>query len=107
MSGTSPARRDPDHRGYFGDFGGRYVPETLVEPVEQLERAYLEARDDCAFQEELARLLKNYVGRPTPLYEATRLSAAYQGARIFLKREDLTHTGAHKINNALGQALLA
>ena len=100
-------RRDPDSRGYFGEFGGRFVPETLVEPVEELERAYLAARDDEAFQAELARLLKHYVGRPTPVYEAKRLSEAFGGARIFLKREDLTHTGAHKINNALGQALLA
>jgi len=83
------------------------VPETLVEPVEQLERAYLEVREDPAFAAELARLLKHYVGRPTPVYEAKRLTQAYGGARIFLKREDLTHTGAHKINNALGQALLA
>jgi tryptophan synthase beta chain len=100
-------RRDPDARGYFGEFGGRYVPETLVEPIESLERAYFAARDDAAFGEELARLFKHYVGRPTPVYEARRLTAAYGGARIFLKREDLTHTGAHKINNALGQALLA
>ena len=100
-------RRDPDVRGYFGEFGGRFVPETLVEPIEQLERAYLEARDDRAFQAELDRLLKHYVGRPTPVYEAKRLTEAFGGARIFLKREDLTHTGAHKINNALGQALLA
>src|SRR5439155_11538257 len=100
-------RRDPDARGYFGEFGGRYVPETLVEPVEALERAYFAARDDEAFNEELRRLLTHYVGRPTPIYEARRLSAASGGARIFLKREDLTHTGAHKINNALGQALLA
>ncbi|MEP7306401.1 MAG: tryptophan synthase subunit beta [Acidobacteriota bacterium] len=100
-------RRDPDARGYFGEFGGRYIPETLVEPVEQLERAYFEARDDPAFQAELDRLLTHYVGRPTPLYEAQRLTRACGGARIFLKREDLTHTGAHKINNALGQALLA
>jgi tryptophan synthase beta chain len=100
-------RRDPDSRGYFGEFGGRFVPETLVEPVEELERAYLAARDDEGFQAELARLLKHYVGRPTPVYEAKRLSQAFGGARIFLKREDLTHTGAHKINNALGQALLA
>jgi tryptophan synthase beta chain len=99
--------RDPDVRGYFGAFGGRFVPETLVEPVEQLERAYFEARDDEAFRAELARLLKDYVGRPTPISEARRLTAACGGARIFLKREDLTHTGAHKINNALGQALLA
>jgi tryptophan synthase beta subunit len=101
------ARRDPDPRGYFGEFGGRYVPETLVEPVEALERAYMAARDDRSFQQELAHLLKHYVGRPTPLYEATRLAQEYGGARIFLKREDLTHTGAHKINNALGQGLLA
>src|SRR3954467_1788828 len=100
-------RRDPDARGYFGEFGGRYVPETLVEPVEELERAYFQVRDDPSFGAELDRLLKHYVGRPTPVYEARRLSAAAGGARIFLKREDLTHTGAHKINNALGQALLA
>jgi tryptophan synthase beta chain len=104
---TTITRRDPDARGYFGEFGGRFVPETLVEPVEELERAYLAARDDEAFQTELSRLLKHYVGRPTPVYEAKRLSEASGGARIFLKREDLTHTGAHKINNALGQALLA
>ena len=100
-------RRDPDKRGYFGEFGGRFVPETLVEPVEALERAYMEARDDPAFQARLDDLLAHYVGRPTPLYEARRLTEEYGGARIFLKREDLTHTGAHKINNALGQALLA
>jgi tryptophan synthase beta chain len=103
----SVTRRDPDARGYFGEFGGRYVPETLVEPVEELERAYLEVRDDPAFAAELNRLFKHYVGRPTPVYETSRLAEAAGGARIFLKREDLTHTGAHKINNALGQALLA
>src|SRR5881275_71143 len=101
------SRRDPDSRGYFGEFGGRYVPETLVRPIEELERAYLAARDDARFVAELDRLLKHYVGRPTPLYEARRLSKEYGGPRIFLKREDLTHTGAHKINNAIGQALLA
>ncbi|MBI3490454.1 MAG: tryptophan synthase subunit beta [Acidobacteria bacterium] len=100
-------RRDPDRRGYFGEFGGRYVPETLVEPVEELERAYFAVREDPRFHAELDRLLKHYVGRPTPVYDATRLAAEAGGARIFLKREDLTHTGAHKINNALGQALLA
>src|SRR5438874_5806714 len=101
------SRRDPDARGYFGEFGGRFVPETLVEPVEALERAYFAAREDGAFRAELDRLLKHYVGRPTPVYEAARLSAACGGARIFLKRDDLTPTGAHKTNNALGQALLA
>jgi tryptophan synthase beta chain len=100
-------RRDPDVRGYFGEFGGRFVPETLVEPVEELERAYFAAREDAAFGAELDALLQHYVGRPTPVYEAKRLTAHAGGARIFLKREDLTHTGAHKINNALGQALLA
>jgi tryptophan synthase beta chain len=107
MSTAATRRRDPDARGYFGEFGGRFVPETLVEPIEELERAYLGAREDPAFQAELDRLLKHYVGRPTPISEAKRLTAAAGGARIFLKREDLTHTGAHKINNALGQALLA
>ena len=100
-------RRDPDARGYFGPFGGRFVPETLVEPVDALARAYFAAREDPAFLAEWHHLLTHYVGRPTPVYEARRLSSALGGSRIFLKREDLTHTGAHKINNALGQALLA
>src|SRR5436309_15867998 len=100
-------RRDPDARGYFGEFGGRFVPETLVEPVEELERAYFAARDDARFHAELDRLLKHYVGRPTPVSEARRLSEASSGARLFLKREDLAHTGAHKINNAVGHGLLA
>jgi tryptophan synthase beta chain len=100
-------RRDPDARGYFGAFGGRFVPETLVAPIQELEQAYLRARQDEAFGAELARLLADYVGRPTPLWDARRLRQHCGGARILLKREDLTHTGAHKINNALGQALLA
>lgn len=100
-------RRDPDARGYYGAFGGRFVPETLVAAIEGLEAAYFEARRDPAFSEELQRLLQHYVGRATPLWDARRLSEACGGARILLKREDLTHTGAHKINNALGQALLA
>jgi tryptophan synthase beta chain len=102
-------RRDPDARGYFGAYGGRFVPETLVAPIEELTAGYLAARADPAFGEALDRLLKHYVGRPTPLYEASRLSesAGVNGVRILLKREDLTHTGAHKINNSLGQALLA
>ena len=99
--------RDPDARGYFGPYGGRYVPETLVEPVEALERAYMEARQDPSFSTALSELLSKYVGRPTPIWEAKRLAADAGGARLFLKREDLAHTGAHKINNALGQALLA
>src|SRR5258708_18509415 len=100
MKSISP-HRDPDAHGYFGEFGGRYVPETLVEPVEELERAYFAVRDNPEFHAELDRLFKHYVGRPTPVYDARRLSAACGGARIFLKREDLTHTGAHKINNAI------
>jgi tryptophan synthase beta chain len=100
-------RRDPDARGYFGAFGGRFVPETLVAPIEALEREYLRARQDESFAAELSRLLTHYVGRATPLWEARRLREHCGGARILLKREDLTHTGAHKINNALGQALLA
>ena len=99
--------RDPDERGYFGEYGGRYVPETLVKPVEELEHAYFTARQDPRFLSELSDLLVRYVGRPTPVWEATRLAKAVGGARLFLKREDLAHTGAHKINNALGQALLA
>ncbi len=100
-------RRDPDARGYYGPYGGRFVPETLAAPIEELQAAYVAARADQAFGDELGALLHHYVGRPTPLYEARRLAADAGGARIFLKREDLTHTGAHKINNALGQALLA
>jgi tryptophan synthase beta chain len=97
----------PDQRGHFGPYGGRYVPEVLMAPIEELETAYLAAREDPAFQAELADLLRNYAGRPTPLYFAKRLTQQLGGARIWLKREDLLHTGAHKINNCLGQALLA
>jgi tryptophan synthase beta chain len=97
----------PDAKGHFGPYGGRYVPEVLMAPLEELEQAYLEARNDASFSAELDDLLKNYAGRPTPLYHARRLSETLGGARIYLKREDLLHTGAHKINNALGQALLA
>ncbi len=97
----------PDSTGHFGPYGGRFVPEVLMSPLEQLERAYREARVDPAFQEELKRLLADYAGRPTPLYHAARLSEHCGGAKIYLKREDLLHTGAHKINNCLGQALLA
>ncbi len=99
-------KRDPDARGYFGEFGGRFIPETLVAPVEELTTAYFEARCDPAFLVELEHLLATYVGRPTPLYEA-RNATAGTGVRLFIKREDLAHTGAHKINNAIGQTLLA
>ncbi len=104
---VSPAASLPDARGRFGRFGGQFAPETLMPALAELVAAYDEARADPAFQAEIDRLAAHYVGRPTPLYEATRLAAESGGARIFLKREDLAHTGAHKINNALGQALLA
>ncbi len=97
----------PDRGGHFGPYGGRYVPEVLMAPIEELEEAYLAAREDEAFQAELDALLRDYAGRPTPLYFARRLSEKLGGAHIWLKREDLLHTGAHKINNCLGQALLA
>lgn len=97
----------PDARGRFGEFGGRYVPETLMHPVEELEQAFEAARADPSFKEELARLLKDFAGRPTPLFPARRLTGHLGGAQIYLKREDLLHTGAHKINNCLGQGLLA
>ena len=96
----------PDPKGHFGPYGGRYVPEVLMAPLEQLEQAYLEARHDPGFQAELKDLLANYAGRTTALYYAKRLSENAGGAKIYIKREDLLHTGAHKINNCLGQALL-
>ncbi|MCX8075468.1 MAG: pyridoxal-phosphate dependent enzyme, partial [Aquificaceae bacterium] len=97
----------PDKRGYFGEFGGKFVPETLMYAIEELEKAYLQVKDDPTFWEELQTYLKDFAGRPTPLYYAGRLTEYAGGARIYLKREDLLHTGAHKINNTLGQALLA
>lgn len=99
--------RYPDERGWFGTFGGRFAPETLIGPLQELEEAYRVWRADPGFQQELSRLLQNYVGRETPLTFAERLTERLGGAKIFLKREDLAHTGAHKINNALGQILLA
>src|SRR6476620_11019832 len=96
----------PDTQGRFGPFGGRYVPETLMYALRQLTEQYEQARQDPEFQRQFAYYLKQYVGRPTPLYFAERLTKEAGGARIFLKREDLNHTGAHKINNSLGQALL-
>jgi len=97
----------PDARGRFGAFGGQYVPETLMSALAELERVYRETQADAAFLAELSGLLRDYAGRPTPLYFAARLTERAGGARIYLKREDLAHTGAHKINNAIGQGLLA
>ncbi|MGH7414226.1 MAG: tryptophan synthase subunit beta, partial [Candidatus Rokuibacteriota bacterium] len=108
---VSPARLRPaslpDATGHYGRFGGRFVPETLMQPLLDLEKAYRAARADARFRRRLRELLSTYAGRPTPLYFAERLTRHVGGARIYLKREDLCHTGAHKINNVLGQALLA
>jgi tryptophan synthase beta chain len=97
----------PDDLGHFGDYGGMFVPETLMNPLEELTREYEKAQKDKSFRDEFKYYLKEYVGRPTPLYFAERLTKALGGAKIYLKREDLCHTGAHKINNSLGQVLLA
>ena len=97
----------PDANGHFGPFGGRYVPETLMHPLQELEEEYFRAQKDPEFQHELSYYLREFVGRPTPLYHAQRLTQELGGAKIYLKREDLLHTGAHKINNAMGQILLA
>ena len=112
MTGPAPAAASeyatvPDVHGRFGPYGGRYVPETLMYPLQQLEEEYFRAQSDPLFQQELNYYLREFCGRPTPLYLAERLTKELGGARIYLKREDLLHTGAHKINNALGQALLA
>ena len=97
----------PNEKGYWGEFGGRFVPETLMSPLEELTSAYFAIRDDADFQAEFLNLLQDFSGRPTPLFYAKRLSETLGGAKIYLKREDLGHTGSHKINNALGQVLLA
>lgn len=97
----------PDATGHFGEFGGRYAPETLMSPLLELEDAYMSLKEDSDFQEEFQYYLREYVGRPNPLYYAERLTQALGGAKIYLKREDLNHTGAHKINNTIGQILLA
>jgi tryptophan synthase beta chain len=104
---AEPTAHDPDARGHFGAFGGRYVPEALMAVIEEVTAAYDKARTDQTFLDELDHLQTHYAGRPSPMYEATRLSEYAGGTRIFLKREDLNHTGSHKINNVLGQALLA
>jgi tryptophan synthase beta chain len=105
--GMTELKTQPDEMGHWGTYGGRFVPETLMAPLEELTAAYLSARDNSSFQSELATLLRDYAGRPTPLFYAARLTENAGGARIYLKREDLLHTGAHKINNTLGQVLLA
>lgn len=97
----------PNERGYWGEFGGRFVPETLMFPLEELTNTYFSVRDDAGFQAEFLQLLKDFSGRPTPLFHAARLTEKLGGAQIYLKREDLGHTGSHKINNAIGQVLLA
>ena len=107
MRSAVTTEKMPDAQGRFGPFGGRYVPETLMAPLEELERAYSEARNDAAFQTQADDLLKNFAGRPTPLQFASRLTEHLGGPKIYLKREDLLHTGAHKINNCIGQGLLA
>jgi len=100
-------RTGPDDRGHFGIYGGRYVAETLMPPLLTLETAYAEAKSDPAFQKEMDRNLKNYIGRPSPLYFAERMTEYFGGSKIYFKREDLNHTGAHKVNNVLGQIMLA
>src|SRR4051794_21289881 len=104
---SAPLTNLPDAQGRFGPYGGRYVPETLMDALRQLSEHYEAARQDAEFQAQLDHYLRTYVGRPSPLYFAERLTKEAGGARIFLKREDLNHTGAHKINNCIGQALLA
>src|SRR5438128_7395424 len=96
----------PDAQGHFGPYGGRFVPETLMHPLQELEEEYFRAQHDSAFQRELQYYLREFCGRPTPLYFAERLTRELVGPKIYLKREDLLHTAAHKINNAIGQVLL-
>ena len=107
MQKSPITKSEPDEHGHWGEFGGRYVPETLVAPLDELTNEFMRAREDPNFWGELNQLLRDYCGRPTPLFHARRLTAYAGGAQIYLKREDLLHTGAHKINNAIGQAFLA
>src|SRR3954470_17123078 len=107
LSSMSKPTLNPDAGGHWGRYGGRYVPETLMAPLEELTEAFHAGRDDASFHEEFDALLRDYSGRPTPLFHARRLKGHPAGARIYLKREDLSHTGSQKINNALGQVLLA
>lgn len=107
VQNSAPPQALPNDKGHFGPYGGRYVPETLMHPLQELEEEYRKAQEDADFQNELQYYLREFCGRPTPLYYAERLSQALGGAKIYLKREDLLHTGAHKINNCMGQILLA
>jgi len=107
LTATQRAPEVPDAQGHFGPYGGRYVPETLMHPLQELEAEYVRAHQDAGFQRELAYYLAEFCGRPTPLYYAERLTRELGGAKVYLKREDLLHTGAHKINNCIGQVLLA
>jgi len=107
MQKSPITKSEPDEHGHWGKFGGRYVPETLVAPLDELTNEFMRAREDPNFRDEFNRLLRDYCGRPTPLFHARRSTERAGGAQIYLKREDLLHTGAHKINNAAGQALLA
>ncbi|MEK7795219.1 MAG: pyridoxal-phosphate dependent enzyme, partial [Candidatus Hydrogenedentota bacterium] len=107
VSSETQRTRWPDARGRYGPYGGKFVPETLMPALAELEAAYRSAQKDPAFQKKLRWYQANYIGRPTPLYFSERMTERFGGAKIYLKREDLCHTGAHKINNALGQALLA
>src|SRR5213592_1688266 len=107
MQRSTITASEPDENGHWGKFGGRYVPETLVAPLDELTKEFTRARRDVDFWRDLNQLLRDYCGRPTPLFHAQRLTTRAGGAQIYLKREDLLHTGAHKINNAVGQALLA
>jgi tryptophan synthase beta chain len=107
MNKLNTYRGGPDEDGHFGIYGGRYVAETLMPLILEVESAYNEAKDDPAFEIELNGYLKSYVGRPSALYYAQRMSEHFGGARIYFKREDLNHTGAHKVNNCMGQILLA
>ena len=104
---SARSKSAPPAPGHFGEFGGIFVPETLMAPLLEVAEAYESARKDPAFQDELAGYLRDYVGRPTPLYLCARLTEHCRGAKIYLKREDLAHTGSHKLNNAVGQALVA
>ena len=104
---TNTFRNGPDDEGHFGIFGGRYVAETLMPLILEVEKAYEAAQADPSFQEEMGRYLNHYVGRPSPLYLAERLTAHFGGAKVYFKRDELNHTGAHKINNTIGQILLA